>query len=136
MRAGFGMQRANDSLRARLRVSMARLRKQLGAIAELAATPRGFALRPRCAPAQVIVPLADDDASSLLALVSDGEAWSTSALALALGTSQRSVQRALSALAAAGRVRSFGRGKSRRWLASPLHGFAPHMLLPVASRGP
>ena len=46
----------------------------------------------------------------VLALLADGEAWSSSALALALGASQRTVQRALDALAAAGKVQSFGRG--------------------------
>jgi DNA-binding transcriptional ArsR family regulator len=136
IRVGFGMQRANDSLRVRLRVSVGRLRKRLAELAELEATPHGFRLRPKRGPAYVLAPPADDDASSLLALVSDGEAWATSALALALGSSQRSVQRALRALEEQGRVRSFGRGKGRRWLAKALSGFAPHMSLPPSSRGP
>ena len=67
----------------------------------------------------------------MLAFLADGESWSTSALALALGTSQRSVQRALEALAAAGNVQSFGRGRARRWLTPPLAGFTPTLLLPV-----
>ena len=52
----------------------------------------------------------------MLAFLADGESWSSSALALALGTSQRTVQRALDALAAAGKVQSFGRGRARRWM--------------------
>jgi hypothetical protein len=82
----------------------------------------------------VIAPPLDDHPSSLLALLSDGESWSTSALALALGSSQRSVQRALAELETAGKVESIGQGRGRRWLAPPLTRFAPHMLLPGASR--
>ena len=67
----------------------------------------------------------------MLALLSDGEGWSSSALALALGTSQRSVQRALDALAAAGKVEASGRGRARRWIASPAPGFATTLLLPA-----
>jgi len=136
IRVGFGMQRQSDSLRARLRVAMGRLRKQLAPLADLEAKRLGFALRPHSPPAYVLLPPASDDATSLLALVSDGEAWATSALALALGWSQRSVQRALSTLEENRRVQSLGRGKNRRWLASPLHGFATHLLLPVSSHGP
>jgi DNA-binding transcriptional ArsR family regulator len=132
----FGMRRQNDALRARLRVSVGRLRKLLDALAELQATAGGYALLPRHPPAYVLAPPGDDEASQLLALVSDGEAWSTSALALAQGSSQRSVQRALSALEAAGKVHSLGRGRSRRWLAPPLSLFATHLLLPVSSRAP
>lgn len=133
IRAGFGMRRASDSLRARLRVAIARLRKQLAGLAELRATAGGFVLLPHAPPALVLLPPLDDDAAGLLALVSDGQAWSSSALALALGASQRGVQRALVALASAGKVSSLGRGKNRRWLAPPLHAFATHLLLPVSS---
>lgn len=136
IRLGFGLARANASLRARLRVAMGRLRKMLAGLAEVRATPRGYALWARPPLPCVIAPPVDDQASSLLALLSDGEGWSTSALALALGSSQRSVQRALVALEAAGRVRSAGAGRSRRWLSAPLTGFAPHLLLPGASRAP
>ena len=53
----------------------------------------------------------DDPHAAVLAFLTDGEAWSSSALALALGTSQRTVQRALDALAAAARCsRSGGAG--------------------------
>ncbi|HEY6880019.1 MAG TPA: helix-turn-helix domain-containing protein [Polyangiales bacterium] len=133
IRVGFGMQRSNDALRARLRVAMGRLRKQLEKLASLHATEHGFALVPRAAEVHVLLPPHEDEASSLLALVSDGEAWSTSALALALGGSQRSIQRALSVLEREGRVKSLGRGKNRRWLAPPMLDFATHMLLPAAS---
>jgi hypothetical protein len=136
IRSAFGIRRPNESLRARLRVAMGRLRRLLKGIAELRATPGGFALVPRRAPACVLVPPLDDAASSLLALVSDGSSWSTSALALALGSSQRSVQRALGALEAAGKVRCLGHGRSRRWVAPPLTLFATHLLLPGASLAP
>ena len=84
-------------------------------------------------PVHLLLPPTDDESSQLLALLSDGLAWSTSALALALGMSQRSVQRALNVLSERGKVRTFGRGKSRRWLAAPLTQFATPLLLPVAS---
>ena len=67
-----------------------------------------------------------------VALLADGAAWSTSALALALGASQRTVQRALVELEAEGRVRSIGRARARRWLAPPLAGFTTILLLPAA----
>lgn len=134
IRVGFGIQRPSDALRARLRVAMGRLRKQLEALADLRATARGFVLLPHAPPVQVVLPPVDDDASRLLALVSDGEAWSSSALALALGESQRSVQRALGTLENAGKVTSHGQGKNRRWLAPPIHSFATHMLLPATSQ--
>jgi tetratricopeptide (TPR) repeat protein len=131
IRVGFGMQRINPSLRARLRVAMGRLRQQLAALLSLRATASGFVLTPRAREVRVLLPQFDDDASSLLALLADGEAWSTSALALALGSSQRSVQRELSRLSSAGKVQSLGRAKSRRWLASPLHPVAAQLLVPT-----
>ena len=70
--------------------------------------------------------------AALLALLADGAAWSTSALALAFGASQRTVQRALLELAAAGRVRSIGRARAQRWLSPPLAGFTTILLLPAA----
>jgi tetratricopeptide (TPR) repeat protein len=133
IRVGFGIQRANDSLRVRLRVAMTRLRRLLAKTAKLEATARGFILVPHTPPALVLLPPVDDEASSLLALLSDGEAWSTSALALALGKSQRSVQRALGALENADKVRTLGRGKNQRWLPAPLTQFATPLLLPMAS---
>ena len=58
----------------------------------------------------------EEEHAAVLAFLADGESWSSSALALALGASQRTVQRALDALAAAGKVQSFGRGRARRWM--------------------
>jgi hypothetical protein len=56
-------------------------------------------------------------------------------LAVALGTSQRTVQRALDSLAQAGKVQSFGRARARRWLTPPLPGFTTTLLLPAALAG-
>jgi DNA-binding transcriptional ArsR family regulator len=78
------------------------------------------------------VPPIESPDASVLALLADGEAWSTSALGLALGSSQRTVQRALAALEQAGQVRALGGGRSRRWLSAPVAGFATTLLLPVA----
>jgi len=129
----FGTRRPNASHRARLRVELGRLRRELRGEAEIRATPLGFELV--VAPAQSVVVLAppvDAIDSALVALLADGTAWSTSALALAQGSSQRSVQRALSALEADGIVRSIGRGRTQRWLASPLTGFTTSLLLPTS----
>jgi hypothetical protein len=129
----FGARRPNESHRARLRVEIGRLRALVAALAHIEATARGFALRPRGTRAVVVLaPPIDGDQASLLALVSDGAPWSTSALALALGASQRTVQRALVELEAAGQVRSIGRARTRRWLAPPLAGFTTILLLPAA----
>ena len=123
----------DQSHRARLRVEIGRLRRLLAPLLAIDAGRHGFTLRPR-APCEVVVllPPIDGDDAALLALLADGAAWSTSALALALGDSQRSVQRALAALEAAGRVRSIGRARAQRWLAPPLCGFTTILLLPAA----
>ena len=103
-------------------------------IARLEATPAGFQLRPERASAVfVLAPPLDHEHAEVLALLADGEAWSSSALGLALGTSQRSVQRALLALQDEGRVRGLGSGRARRWLASPIAGFTTLLLLPSGS---
>jgi hypothetical protein len=127
----FGARRANASHRARLRVELGRLRKELRGLAEVRATRDGFELWP-CRTAQVVLlaPPIEGADGALLALLADGQAWSTSALALALGSSQRTVQRALAALEANGRVRSLGRGRTQRWLAPPVSGFTTTLLLP------
>jgi hypothetical protein len=127
----FGSKFGNESHRARLRVEMARLRTLLGALAEIGATKRGFALTPRRALKVVVLarPIEERHAA-VLAFLADGESWSSSALALALGTSQRSVQRALDTLASAGKVQYFGRGRARRWMTPPLPGFTTTLLLP------
>lgn len=128
----FGGKVADESHRARLRVEVGRLRAALGTLAEVHATRRGFVLRPRGTAAVVVLaPPVDDRHAAVLALLADGEAWSSSALALALGTGQRTVQRALDALAAAGKVQSFGRGRARRWTVPSVPGFPTALLLSV-----
>jgi hypothetical protein len=129
----FRARRPNESHRARLRVEIGRLRALTAPLARIEASARGFALTPRGERAVVVLlPPIDGDQASLLALLADGAAWSTSALALALGASQRTVQRALAELEAAARVRSLGRARARRWLAPPLAGFTTILLLPAA----
>jgi hypothetical protein len=131
----FGARRPNESHRARLRVEIGRLRALVAALARIEATARGFVLRPRDGRAVVVLaPPIDGDQASLVALLSDGAAWSTSTLALALGASQRTIQRALVELEATGRVRSIGRARMRRWLSPPLAGFTTILLLPAALR--
>jgi hypothetical protein len=128
----FGSTLADESYRARLRVEVGRLRTVLRALADVRATTRGFALAPRRAREVVVLAWPVDEAhASVLAFLADGESWSSSALALALRTSQRTVQRALDALAAAGKVQSFGRGRARRWMTPPLPGFTTILLLPA-----
>jgi DNA-binding transcriptional ArsR family regulator len=130
----FGVRRPNDTHRARLRVEVGRLRAQLGPLAAIAATPEGFVLQPFAgAAALVLAPPIDGDGAALVALLADGAAWSTSALALALGASQRTVQRGLAALEEAGQVRAVGRGRAQRWLAPSLAGFTTTLLLPASS---
>ncbi|MFL6579417.1 MAG: helix-turn-helix domain-containing protein [Burkholderiales bacterium] len=129
----FNTRRPNESHRARLRVEIGRLRALVTGLARIEATERGFILRPRVArDVIVLAPPIDGDQASLVALLSDGAAWSTSALALALGASQRTVQRALAELESAGRVRSIGQARARRWLSPPLTGFTTILLLPTA----
>jgi len=131
--SAFRTRRPDESHRARLRVEMGRLRALVAGLARVEATARGFVLKPRRArDVVVLAPPIDGDQASLVALLSDGAAWSTSALALALGDSQRTVQRALVELETAGKVRSIGRARARRWLAPPLTGFTTILLLPAA----
>ena len=128
----FRARRVDDSHRARLRVEVGRLRKVLRALADVSATKRGFALTARhTRKVVVLAPPAEEEHAALLAFLADGESWSSSALALALGASQRTVQRALDSLAAAGKVQSFGRARARRWVTSPTPGFATTLLLPT-----
>jgi hypothetical protein len=116
-----------------LRVEIGRLRALVRAFARIEATAAGFTLRPLHERAVVVIaPPIEGEQASLLALLSDGAAWSTSALALALGASQRTVQRALVELESEGRVRSIGRARAQRWLAPPLGGFTTILLLPAA----
>jgi tetratricopeptide (TPR) repeat protein len=129
----FGARRTNPSHRARLRVGMGRLRHELRPLAEIRATAGGFRLVARGAgTVWLLAPPIESPDAAVLALLADGEAWSTSALGLALGSSQRTVQRALVALEEAGQVRALGRGRSQRWLSAPVAGFATTLLLPVS----
>ncbi|ANJ72504.1 helix-turn-helix domain-containing protein [Ralstonia insidiosa] len=128
----FRTKHADESHRVRLRVEIGRLRAALGDLASVSATKHGFALQPR--RAHEIVVLAqpvEAPHAAVLACLADGESWSSSALALALGSSQRTVQRALDALATAGKVQCFGHGRARRWMTPPVPGFATTLLLPA-----
>jgi hypothetical protein len=128
----FRTRRPDETHRARLRVEIGRLRSLVRPIARIEATARGFVLQPQGAAAvAVLAPPIDGDDASLVALLSDGAAWSTSALALALGASQRTVQRALAQLESAGQVRAIGQARARRWLAPPRIGFTTILLLPA-----
>jgi hypothetical protein len=128
----FRGRRADESYRARLRVEVGRLRRLLRTLAVVSATKRGFALAPRRACEVVVLARpVDEKHAAVLAFLADGESWSSSALALALGASQRSVQRALDALAAAAKVQSFGRGRARRWMTPSVLAFTTTLLLPA-----
>jgi hypothetical protein len=130
----FGAKVADESHRSRLRVEVGRLRTLLRPLAVVSATKRGFAMAPRRAREVVVLTwpiVIDEEHAAVLAFLADGESWSSSALALALGTSQRTVQRALDSLAAAGKVQSFGRGRARRWITPPVPGFTTTLLLPA-----
>lgn len=136
LQVAFKARREDESHRARLRVEMGRLRQLLKPLAEVQATPHGFALRPRHnAEAHVLAWPAEEEHGAVLAFLADGEAWSSSALAMAVGISQRSVQRALDALAAEGKVQWFGRARARRWTAASVPGFTTIMLLPTLVPG-
>ena len=128
----FGATVVDESYRARLRVEVGRLRRALRTLAHVGATTRGFAIEPiRALDVVVVAPPVEGDHAAVLALLADGESWSSSALALGLGVSQRTAQRTLDALAAAGRVQSFGRGRARRWITSPMPGVTTTLLLPA-----
>jgi len=129
----FRAKHADESHRARLRVEIGRLRAMLRPLAEVRATAQGFALIPRQARKTVVLARPVEEGHAVvLALLADGESWSSSALALALGASQRSVQRALDTLAAQAKVQAIGRGRARRWMTPPVPGFTTTLLLPVA----
>jgi len=105
-------------------------------LAGITATKRGFALAPRAAPEVVVLARpVEEEHAAVLAFLADGESWSSSALALALGASQRTVQRALDSLAAAGKVQSFGQARARRWITPPVPGFTTILLLPAPLPG-
>lgn len=132
LRRAFQARHADESHRARLRVEIARLREAITPLAKLSATGRGFVLRPHAtAHVAVLAPPVESDHAELLALLGDGEAWSSSALALASSVSPRTVQRALDALARDRKVETFGRGRARRWIAPAVPGFPTSLLLPA-----
>ncbi len=127
---------ADESHRARLRVEMGRLRAVLRKLADIKATRQGFALAPRRARDVVVLARpVEERHAALLAFLADGESWSSSSLALALGASQRTVQRGLDELSSDGKVQSFGRGRARRWMTPPMPGFTTTLLLPAPLPG-
>jgi len=128
----FGARFVDESHRSRLRVEIGRLRRMLRRLADISATKRGFALVPHGGREVVVLArLVEEEHANVLAFLTDGESWSSSALALALGASQRTVQRALDSLAAAGKVQSFGQARARRWITPPVPGFTTILLLPA-----
>ncbi len=128
----FRGKEADESHRARLRVEIGRLRRALRKLADVSATGGGFALVPRGAREVVVLARpVEEEHAAVLAFLADGESWSSSALALALGASQRTVQRALDELSATGKVQSFGRARARRWMTPPVGGFTTTLLLPA-----
>lgn len=128
----FGARFTDESHRARLRVEIGRLRRMLRRLAGISATKRGFAFATRGARDVVVLARpVEEEHAAVLAFLADGESWSSSALALALGASQRTVQRALDSLAAAGKVQSFGQARARRWITPPVPGFTTILLLPA-----
>ena len=128
----FRAKRADESHRARLRVEIGRLRRVLRPLADVSATKDGFALVPRHGRQVVVLARpVEERHAAVLAFLADGESWSSSALGLALGASQRTVQRALDSLAEAGKVQSFGDGRARRWMTPPVPGFTTTLLLPA-----
>ena len=131
----FRAKHADESYRARLRVEIGRLRRVLRTLADIRATPQGFVFVPHAPELVVLVRPVEEEHANVLALLADGESWSSSALALALGASQRTVQRALDDLAAANKVQSFGRGRARRWMTPSVPGFATTLLLPAPLPG-
>jgi DNA-binding transcriptional ArsR family regulator len=128
----FRARDADESHRARLRVEIGRVRKTLRPLAGLDATKRGFVLKSHGTNmVAVLAPPVEGDHAEVLALLADGEAWSSSALALALDVSPRTAQRALEALAEGGKIESFGRGRACRWMVPNVPGFPTSLLLPA-----
>ena len=131
VKRAFRAKHADESHRARLRVEIGRLRAELRSLASVSATARGFALASRRAGEVVVLaPPVDDQHAAVIAFLADGQSWSSSALALAVGASPRTVQRALESLAIAGKAQSYGRGRARRWMTAPVLGFTTTLLLP------
>lgn len=136
LQRAFRAREADESHRARLRVEIGRLRAELDPLAEVNATEDGFILQPRSnRPVAILMPPQEDAYAEILALLADGEAWASSALALALDVSPRTVQRGLEILAATGKADSFGRGRACRWMARQTPGFPTSLLLPAVLSG-
>jgi biotin operon repressor len=136
IRHAFRTNYIDETHRARLRVEIGRLRRLLRDAAGLRATKRGFVLLPHHAAGVVVLARpVEETHAAVLALLADGGPWSSSALALALNVSQRSVQRALDALAADGKAQPLGHGRGRRWTMPPMPGFASALLLPAPLPG-
>lgn len=133
VKRAFRARDADESHRARLRVEIARLREALEPLAAVSATRQGFVLEPHGHEVAVLAPPTEDEHAQVLALLADGQAWSSSALALALNVSTRTIQRALEELALAGKAESFGRGRACRWIAPSVPGFPTSLLLPATS---
>lgn len=134
----FRTRHPDETHRARLRVELGRLRALIEPVASIDATSRGFALRvEEGRTVTMLAPPIDGEQAALQALLADGAAWSTSALALAMGASQRTVQRALAELEADGLVRAIGQARAKRWLAPPmtggLSGITTILLLPASA---
>ena len=131
IRRAFRAKHADESHRSRLRVEIGRLRTELRPLASVSATAQGFALAPRRArDVVVLAPPVEYPHAAVIAFLADGESWSSSALALALGASPRTVQRALNSLSVEDKVQSYGRGRARRWVSAPVLGFTTTLLLP------
>lgn len=127
----FRARHVDESHRARLRVEIGRLRATLRPFADVEATARGFRLAPQRGTVVVLARPVEEPHADVLACLADGEAWSSSALALVLGASQRTVQRALDTLAAEGKAQAIGQGRARRWMTPPLPGITTMLLLPA-----
>src|SRR5262249_24453084 len=103
----------------------------LRTLAGVSATKRGFAVAPsRAREVGVLAPPVEDRYARGLAFLADGESWSSWDRALALATSQRTGQRALDSLGAAGKVQSFGRGRARRWMSPARAGIHDNLVTP------
>lgn len=135
VRYAFESKACNESHRARLRVEIGRLRALLRGVAGITATRAGYQLLPhRSAAVRLLLPPLTGPHADVLALLSDGQAWSTASIALALGKSQRSVQRACRALRSEAALVALGRGPYQRWLSASLQPIAPALLLPCGAR--
>jgi DNA-binding winged helix-turn-helix (wHTH) protein len=130
---GFGARRSNETHRARLRVELGRLRRLLAKVGSIQAEGAGYRL-VAADNVQVLLPATAHEHAALLALLSDGASWSSSALALALGASQRTLQRALLSLEESGRVVGRGQGRARRWSVAPLYALPPQLFGLLALR--